>query len=78
MSLDRADTSGFAAWIEQLGFTGEYVFSSEDAVRLFAIFAKERALNDNEVTVNLVAYLPQSKESEVRLCKWEAIFREGV
>ncbi len=64
VSLDRADLSEFTTWMEQLGFTGEYVFSSEDAVRLFAIFAKERALNDSEVTINPVAYLPPQPTSQ--------------
>ncbi len=69
VNLDRADLSGFTTWMEQLGFTGEYVFSSEDAVRLFAIFAKERALNDREVTINLVAYLPPLPTSQEAMGK---------
>ncbi len=52
VDLNLADTSEFTSWMAQLGFEGEYVFSSEDAVRLLAIVAKERTVNDLQLSFN--------------------------
>ncbi len=56
VNLARADLSDFVAWMEELGFEGHYAFSSEDAVRLSAIIAKERVVNHLEVSPDMPTY----------------------
>ncbi len=64
VDLNQADTSGFVSWMEQLGFAGEYLFSSEDALRLNAIVAKERAVNDLPITFNQLILPPEQPPSQ--------------
>ena len=63
VNLNMADTSGFVSWMEQLGFAGEHVFSSDDAVRLNAIVAKERAVNDLPISFNQLVLPPELPSS---------------
>lgn len=61
VNLDRADVSNFASWMSSLGLRGAFRFSSEEAVRLCSIIAKERVVNDLEATFNMVV-MPQSPD----------------
>jgi hypothetical protein len=44
VDLSRSDPSGFADSMEDAGFSGRFVFSSEEAVRFVAMLAREREL----------------------------------
>ncbi len=55
VNLEMADTSEFESWMTQLEFEGEFVFSSDEAVWLSAIIAKERVVNGLNITPNMVA-----------------------
>lgn len=57
VNLDAIDTAEFESWMTLLGFDGEYAFSSEEAVKLNAIIAKER-LDDVEISYNPLSMLP--------------------
>jgi hypothetical protein len=58
VNLELADLSEFELWMGQLGYDGEYVFSSDEAVRAVAIVAKERAVNDLDASINILMTPP--------------------
>jgi|GEM_PF-1985537 len=68
VDLAQADMSGFKGWMEELGFDGEFVFSSDEAVRLSAIIAKERVANGLNVTPDI---LMQAHTPNCVLCSTE-------
>ncbi len=53
VNLDAADMSEFEYWMEQLEFTETFRFSSEEAVWLSAIIAKERVVNGLNIEPNI-------------------------
>lgn len=61
-----ADRSEFSAWMQQLEFSGTYRFSSEDAVGLFAIIAREQAVNGRNVQPN---YITKPQSADCVVCK---------
>jgi hypothetical protein len=65
VNLDLADLSQFEFWMEQLDYHGEYAFSSDEAMRVVAIMAKER-LGDLDISLNpLMLPPPQPGEAAV-------------
>jgi hypothetical protein len=63
VNLDLADLSQFELWMEQLDYHGEHAFSSEEAMRVVAIVAKERRAGLT-ITLNpLMLPPPQPEET---------------
>lgn len=59
VNLDLADTTEFEFWMEQQGYEGEYVFSSDEAMRVVAIVAKEQQVNDLSTSLNPLMMPPE-------------------
>ena len=58
VDLSMADTSEFESWMAQLEFEGTFRFSSENAVKLTAIIAKEQVINGLNITPNITMDIP--------------------
>lgn len=74
VDLSRADMSNLAAWMEEMGFEGEYRFSSDEAVRLSAILAKERVQHHLDVVPDMPAF---ADTPNCVLCETEEILLWG-
>ena len=57
VDLDRVEIDTFTEVMTELGSEGHVRFSSEEAVRLFALLARERARGEFDLTPNLVGGL---------------------
>jgi len=57
-ALSEVRPTWFEHWVEQQGYEGEYVFSSDEAMRVVAIVAKEREINDLSIALNSLMMPP--------------------